>query len=265
MIERGQSRANNQDDRARLNSTRALLAEFDQLIEGLGFSGKDRSEILAARELALRAHFRQADRLDGQPYINHPLAVAVTLIRSLGVTDMSSIQAALLHDCVEDQAATVIQLLRGTVGSAGDNQYLAHQRISWAFGRRVGEMVRNLTNPDFRDQAIRAQMKGDSRSGREIEDELYKDHVVHMMERDPAAFLVKLADFYQNAFGLTAVRCPAIQSKLRQKYGPVIPALLEKLSHIPESGHPLSRVKESVSYELRRGYARHFASAPQAA
>ncbi len=46
----------------------------------------------------------------GEPYINHPIDVADTLVRVGGVTDAEVLAAALLHDTVEDTDATLDQL-----------------------------------------------------------------------------------------------------------------------------------------------------------
>jgi (p)ppGpp synthase/HD superfamily hydrolase len=223
-------------------------------------SRTERTEVLAARELSIRAHYTQADRLDGQPYINHPLAVAITLMQTLGVRGPDSVKAALLHDCVEDQAVGVIRLLRGSITGHTEVRYEALRLIQWAFGRRVGEIVDRLTNPDFHELAIQAQLTGDARTVQQLTHHFYKEHVVSLVEKDPDAFLVKIADFYQNAFNLSAVRDPVVRAELGSKYGPVIPELIEKLERLPESGHPLSARRISLIGALRDGYARHFGS-----
>lgn len=247
-------------DNLRLAGTRQLLSQLEDLLTHSGLSRKECSEVLAARELSLRAHHGQADRLDGQPYMNHPLAVAVTLMRKLGVFDPDSVKAALLHDCVEDRPVEVIGLLRGTVTPQTDIRYEAQRLIRWTFGRRVGEMVERLSNPDFHELAMQAQLKGDPRTEIQLTNDLYREHVVALVDKDPQAFLVKLADFYQNAFALDAVRDLSARAKLRGRYGPVIPELVEKLEALPEKGHPLSSRRLSLIRELRDGYARHFAS-----
>ncbi len=45
--------------------------------------------------------------LNSIPYINHPIGVADLIVRVAGVEDVRVIQAALLHDVVEDTSATV--------------------------------------------------------------------------------------------------------------------------------------------------------------
>ncbi len=258
MIKQSNETTNGMEGSLRFSRTRELLSQFDGLLNQMDLSRAERTEVLAARELAMRAHYAQADRQDGQPYINHPLAVAITLMQTLGVREPDSVKAALLHDCVEDQAAAVIRLLRGTVTAHTDVRYEAQRLIRWAFGRRVGEIVDHLTNPDFHERAIQAQLKGDARTAHQLKHHFYKEHVVSLVERDPDAFLVKLADFYQNAFNLSAVRDPVVRAELGSKYGPVIPELIEKLERVPESGHPLSLRRASLMSALSDRYNRHF-------
>ena len=265
MIQRNQQKGSTLEGAVRYAGTRSLLEQFDSLVEAMGLCEKDKSEVLAARELSIRAHFHQPDRLDGQPYINHPLAVAVTLMRNLGVTDPDSVKAALLHDSVEDRAVQVIHLLRGTISANLDVQYEAQRLLRWAFGRRVGEMVSRLTNPDFHELAMQAQLKGDGRSESDLTVHFYKEHVVGLIDKDPDAFLVKLSDLYQNAFALEAVRDLSVQSALRKKYGATIREMIKKLEALPNSGHMLSTRATTLVRDLRDGYARHLASGPAAA
>ena len=64
----------------------------------------DTERIRQAYDLAKNAHAGQK-RLSGEPYLIHPVAVALILL-DLGM-DSESIEAALLHDVVED---TVVPL-----------------------------------------------------------------------------------------------------------------------------------------------------------
>ncbi len=56
-------------------------------------------------------HQRRKD-LAASPYINHPIALANTLISEAGVTDPEIICGALLHDTVEDTETTPNELKR---------------------------------------------------------------------------------------------------------------------------------------------------------
>lgn len=65
------------------------------------------------------------------PYIEHPRAVARILHDEAGITDKATLQAALLHDTIEDTGTT-------------------HQQLVAAFGTDVADLVAELTNPpDF--------------------------------------------------------------------------------------------------------------------
>ena len=66
-------------------------------------SGKDEDLIRRAFKLAADVHIHQK-RDNGDPYITHPLAVAVILARFH--LDAASICTALLHDVIEDTALT---------------------------------------------------------------------------------------------------------------------------------------------------------------
>lgn len=70
-----------------------------------------------AQQALLRAALFAADKhrlqkrkdIDASPYINHPLAVAEVMARH-GVTDAVALQAALLHDTIEDTNTTPEEL-----------------------------------------------------------------------------------------------------------------------------------------------------------
>lgn len=69
------------------------------------------SGILKAAHFAADKHRDQRRKgLEASPYINHPIAVAEILTGIGGVTDLATIQAALLHDTVEDTNTTADEL-----------------------------------------------------------------------------------------------------------------------------------------------------------
>ena len=90
-------------------------------------------------------HYRRADAFaerahEGQyrkgkpgapkvPYIEHPRAVARILHDEAGVTDLVTLQAALLHDTMEDTG-------------------VSHENLVAEFGHEVADAVRELTNDD---------------------------------------------------------------------------------------------------------------------
>ncbi len=85
------------------------ICTIDDLINALDQSNRnyDRKMILKAYEVANEAHKNQV-RKSGDPYICHPVAVAIILI-DLGM-DNETITASLLHDVVEDTPVTLDQI-----------------------------------------------------------------------------------------------------------------------------------------------------------
>jgi len=77
----------------------------------------DEEEILRANAFATGAHYGvgQVRKYTGEPYINHPIAVALMVMSTEGCTTEMAV-AALLHDTVEDTEVTseVIEELFGT-------------------------------------------------------------------------------------------------------------------------------------------------------
>src|SRR5262245_42932869 len=66
---------------------------------------------LSAVQSAARKHSRQRRKdPEATPYINHPIMVAELLTRVAGVQDISTLQAALLHDTIEDTKTTAQEL-----------------------------------------------------------------------------------------------------------------------------------------------------------
>jgi len=59
--------------------------------------------LLAVLKFAAHKHTRQRRKdLEATPYINHPIEVAEVLSRIGGTTDLPTLQAAILHDTIED-------------------------------------------------------------------------------------------------------------------------------------------------------------------
>lgn len=84
---------------------------IEELMDEIDKSGKNynRDGIMAAYNIARSAHEGQT-RVSGEPYISHPVAVACILV-NLGM-DSDCIQAALLHDVVEDTEITSREVAR---------------------------------------------------------------------------------------------------------------------------------------------------------
>ena len=81
-------------------------------------------KIRAAYEFAAAAHQGQL-RKDGSPFVTHPLAVAQIVAEELHL-DSESIEAALLHDTIEDTSAThedIAKQFSPTVADLVEGQY----------------------------------------------------------------------------------------------------------------------------------------------
>ncbi|CAM1312775.1 HDDC3 (predicted) [Pycnogonum litorale] len=49
---------------------------------------------------------------ENTPYINHPIGVANILVEEGGIDDLATLQAAILHDTVEDTDTTLVEIER---------------------------------------------------------------------------------------------------------------------------------------------------------
>ena len=85
------------------------IENYDDLVAALKASGKphDMAKIERAYHLADNAHQGQLRR-SGDPYISHPISVAI-ILAGMGM-DSDCICAALLHDVVEDTDITLDQI-----------------------------------------------------------------------------------------------------------------------------------------------------------
>ncbi|HXF57767.1 MAG TPA: bifunctional (p)ppGpp synthetase/guanosine-3',5'-bis(diphosphate) 3'-pyrophosphohydrolase [Actinomycetota bacterium] len=125
----------------------------------------DVRELRRAFEFAAAAHAGQK-RLSGEDFIEHPVAVA-TILADLGM-DLTTLQAALLHDVVEDTPLTLEDVRR-------------------EFGDRVADLVDGLTKLD--------RIKFRSREQEQAEN---VRKMLIAMARDIRVLLIKLADRLHN-------------------------------------------------------------------
>ena len=90
--------------------------------------GSETAALLTALRFAARKHSRQRRKdLEATPYINHPVAVAEILAVTGLVTDLAMLQAAILHDTIEDTETSP-------------------QELAAQFGRDVCLLVQELTD-----------------------------------------------------------------------------------------------------------------------
>jgi len=216
--------------------TRVLVGELRARIR----RHPDRGKIERALRHMVDLHLDQKDRPDGTPYVSHPLDVALQVIDDVGCTDADMVVAALLHDSVEDQA----EKLGGNLESALDT-------LVDRYGRRVAELVRHLTNPDFEELVLRRWPGEPLTRGRK--NQLYLEHVQHIAETDLDAFAIKLCDFSCNALRLENVEDPQRRQKLEQKYAPVVDFIVDFLRQLERGGgHPLHERRSRLSRRFER-------------
>jgi GTP diphosphokinase / guanosine-3',5'-bis(diphosphate) 3'-diphosphatase len=137
--------------------------------------------ILAAVHFAADKH-RDQRRKDAEasPYINHPIEVAELLERVGGITDIATLQGALLHDTIEDTNTTP-------------------EELETVFGKEVRDIVEEVTD----DQ----QLPKEERKRLQIE------HAPHVSLK---AKQIKLADKIANVRSVTEAP-PAKWSLARRK------------------------------------------------
>ncbi|XP_078539380.1 guanosine-3',5'-bis(diphosphate) 3'-pyrophosphohydrolase MESH1 [Lissotriton helveticus] len=123
----------------------------------------DVGSLLEAVDFAARKHKRQR-RKDPEktPYINHPIGVARILTHEAGITDIAILQAALLHDTVEDTDTELSE-------------------IEEVFGTEVRAMVEEVTDNKALSKEERKQLQ-----------------IEHAAHNSYGAKLVKLADKLYN-------------------------------------------------------------------
>jgi GTP diphosphokinase / guanosine-3',5'-bis(diphosphate) 3'-diphosphatase len=134
--------------------------------------------------IAERAH-RGVTRKSGEPYIEHPLAVALWLAERQVASDC--IAAALLHDVVEDTPMSL-------------------QRLRNQFGPVIASLVDGVTkfevveSPDESDEISRIRERKHRQQAETVRKLLLK------MAEDPRVALIKLADRLHNIRTLGAMR-----------------------------------------------------------
>ena len=127
---------------------------YASLLSALGFAAKKH-----------RDHRRKDS--DASPYINHPIAVAEVLARVGGVTDLVVLQAAVLHDTIEDTATTEAELVE-------------------RFGVAVAQLVAEVTDDKKLPKTDRKRLQ-----------------VEHASTLSPGAKLIKLGDKICNVRDVT--------------------------------------------------------------
>ena len=154
-----------------------IKAKYDELIDAYLASNHRRKveRIEKAFNFAKKAH-EGVRRRSGEPYILHPLSVAVIVCKEMGLGS-TSIVCSLLHDVVEDTEYTV-------------------EDIRALFGDKVAQIVEGLT-----------KISGDLFADRKLESaqaENFRKLIITMND-DIRVILIKIADRLHNMRTLDAM------------------------------------------------------------
>lgn len=206
-----------------------------------------RSQIEHALELAGKL-FGLAERPDGTSQLHHTLRVASTLLITWGIRDSDLVIAALLHDALEDCAGQLAQ--DSHLSGVPENQ-AARARLTALFGEPVCALIERVTSPSFIGAARNARQLGDSRGEVAIRAELNQKFVTQAILDSDAAFMIKLADYLDNAGSLERVEDPRRRGNLALKYGALVDVFTSRLGGILEH-HPLLQYRHEISSQLER-------------
>ncbi|MHB9117121.1 MAG: RelA/SpoT family protein [Burkholderiales bacterium] len=171
----------------------SIAPAFDRLLETLEsyLKTEDIDQIEAAYRFSEAAHEGQF-RVSGEPYISHP--VAVTAILAEWHLDPPALIAALLHDVVEDTAATT-------------------QQLTEMFGKAVADLVDGVSKLDKIEFQTEAHAQGEN----------FRKMLL-AMARDVRVILIKLADRLHNMRTMTAMspeKRRRIASETLEIYAPI--------------------------------------------
>uniref|UniRef100_A0A8C4LHH5 Guanosine-3',5'-bis(diphosphate) 3'-pyrophosphohydrolase MESH1 n=1 Tax=Equus asinus TaxID=9793 RepID=A0A8C4LHH5_EQUAS len=144
-------------------SVRAPRAPGTAVVRRTRAMGSEAARLLEAADFAARKHrWQRRKDPEGTPYINHPIGVARILTHEAGITDIVVLQAALLHDTVEDTDTTL-------------------DEVELHFGAQVRRLVEEVTDDKTLPKLERKRLQ-----------------VEQAPHSSPGAKLVKLADKLYN-------------------------------------------------------------------
>lgn len=178
--------------------------------------------ITSAATMASFLHREQTRSVRGDlpkvPYIEHPLRVALRLIR-WGVTDAEIIAAALLHDVLEDCVAELLAVF----GHDGEDGIDCLTRL---YGNRIAWLVEQVTNPDASEGVS------------------YLGHLRLLAGLASPALLIKASDLKDNAGSIAHQlgyneKLDARMLRLTGKYLPVTPVVITGLEQMLALDHAL--------------------------
>ncbi len=129
-------------------------------------------QLLSALRFAAEKHAGQQRKDKRTPYINHPISVAEVLAGTGRVTDVTVLQAALLHDTLEDTPTTP-------------------EELDQRFGTEVRSLIQEVTDDKSKPQHERRQLQ-----------------VARAPHLSPRAKAIRVADKLCNVLDITPTQPP---------------------------------------------------------
>lgn len=163
----------------------------------------DRERVSFALTIAEKVHKGQM-RKSGEPYINHPIAVANLIYAIGGNEDM--LCAALLHDTIED----------------AENPAVIGQEIKNALGSHVYNLIRALSKNNKITDAIAKQ-------------EAYFQQFSLSVEKDIEVVFIKVADLIDNLKTIDYLKPDKKEKWLRELITGYLPIIAQAFHHMAPS------------------------------
>ena len=145
---------------------------FAKLLKPFENSIDDIIKLTRAFGIATKAHlgqFRNGNKVE--PYINHPLRVALILIEELGIHDVDLICAALLHDTIEKNC----------------NSSISADQLRKEFGEYIYSIVHEITKAKIRNEKKKKMLN---------------EYFQNITNSSEAITYIKLADSLDNIRGM---------------------------------------------------------------
>lgn len=172
-----------------------------------------------------------------ESYINHPMRNMLRAY-SWGIVDAEILMAVLLHDVVEDCSDKVVRVAGNDVEKMRKEAVMVLESMC---SSRVSYLVSAVTNP-----------LADGNLSKKDKRQQYVDHVSSVVD-DPNVFVVKCADFIDNAGSLSESfdsSKPDMFEHLYLKYAPVLEVLSKSLRDLDNffSQEQFNAINDSLEF-----------------
>jgi len=175
-------------------------------------------EVLRAASFAARKHATQRRKgRDASPYVNHVVEVAELLARH-GIDDGATLQAALLHDTIEDTETSL-------------------EELTGAFGPVVASLVMEVTDDKSLPKDVRKELQirhapGLSRAAKLIKLGDKISNVRDVSEHPPAGWDLARRRAYLEWTREVIAGCRGVNAELEARYDEVLASAMERLGSV---------------------------------